>query len=320
MKNFLDEKPWYFALCVFGFILQPLLEWLVMYFFDEELVRSWLESSVTISSLIPWLLCILIFVVCTIVYIIQQVKRKQRVVSVDELSSLNSILLSTVNDNEYIESMQAFQYKIANGQSEKYIKLDYLAGVADERIEINTILQTYFYFTYPNYKKISIISNRYSRYINETDPIKKDDYRTEFLSAGNELCTYFLETLNNIENESDITEFHCDMYRVLAKLLPAISDQAIESFLEKDNIEISLIKRKKTGILGAIVINDLYIFRNQNSLSKSDRIYFAFQYNAQKNIVFLGSINTSCFVSDSFDSIEVYCKDIVNKICSTHTS
>lgn len=31
-----------------GFILQPILEWFVMYFFDEEAVKTWLAKSVLI--------------------------------------------------------------------------------------------------------------------------------------------------------------------------------------------------------------------------------------------------------------------------------
>ena len=40
MKKFLHEKPWYFALVAFGFILQPIGEQIVMYFFDEETVKA----------------------------------------------------------------------------------------------------------------------------------------------------------------------------------------------------------------------------------------------------------------------------------------
>ena len=39
MKKFLQEKPWYFATVVLGLILQPIIEWFVMYFFDEEAVK-----------------------------------------------------------------------------------------------------------------------------------------------------------------------------------------------------------------------------------------------------------------------------------------
>ena len=104
--------------------------------------------------------------------------------------------------------------------------------------------------------------------MNETDPARKDDYRTAFCDNGNALCVQILDVLNEIQSTDEIKEHHCDMYRVLAKVLPAISGHAIESFLQNSDVESALIRRKKTGILGAMIINDLYIFRNQNSLAR----------------------------------------------------
>lgn len=317
MKKFLQEKPWYFALAVLGLTAQPIFEWFVMYFFDEDAAKILLSKSVLVSDIIPWAFCAIIFFVCTIAYIIQQNRANSQMVSPDELNTLNKKLIAVVDENEHIESMQAFQHSVKNSEGRKYIKLSYLAGAANERIEINTILQTYFYFTYPIHKKIRNVSHRYNKYLIETDPIQKEVYWTEFADAGNELCNQLLDLLNDLRSVDDINELHCDMYRVLAKILPTISEEAIESFLQKRDIEETLIKRKKTGILGALVINDLYIFRNQTSITKSNRIYFAFPYNNEKNIVFLGSIDGGYF--DEISTIETYCKAIVSKVCSSHT-
>ena len=316
MKKFLQEKPWYFATVVLGLILQPIIEWFVMYFFDEEAVKKWLDRSVLISDIIPWALCAIIFFVCTVVYIVQQSRANSKIVSSDELNALNKTLITVVDENEHIESMQAFQHRVKNGEGRKYIKLNYLAGAANERIEINTVLQTYFYFSYPTHKKMRNVSSRYDKYLSETDPIQKESYKTEFLEAGNELCNQILDSLNAINSVAEIEELHCDMYRVLAKLLSTISGEAIESFLKNSKVEEALIKRKKTGILGALVINDLYIFRNQTSISKGNRIYFAFPYSVEKDIVFLGSTDGPYF--DEMSTVETYCKSIVSKVCS-HT-
>ena len=317
MKKFFQEKPWYFATVVLGFILQPVFEWFVMYFFDEEAVKAWLASSVLISDIIPWALCVIILFVCVVVYVVQQSRANSKIVSSDELTALNKTLMTVVDENEHIESMQAFQHRIKNGEGRKFIKLSYLAGVANERIEINTVLQTYFYFTYPTHKKMRNVSLRYDKYLSEADPIQKESYKTEFLEAGNELCNQLLDSLNAISSAAEIKELHCDMYRVLAKLLPTISGVAIESFLENSEVEEALIKRKKTGVLGALVINDLYIFRNQTSIAKGNRIYFAFPYSIEKDIVFLGSIDGAYF--DEMNAVEAYCKSIVSKICG-HTA
>lgn len=317
MKKFFQEKPWYFALVVFGRILEPIFEWFVMACFDEAAVEAWLDSSVLISDIIPWALYAIVFFVCTVVYVVQQSRANSKIVSSDELNALNKTLMTVVDENEHIESMQAFQHRVKNGEGLKYIKLSYLAGVANERIEINTVLQTYFYFTYPTHKKMRNVSSRYNKYLNEADPIQKESYKTEFLDAGNELCNQLLDSLNALNAVCEIKELHCDMYRVLAKLLPTISGEAIESFLQNGEVEEALIKRKKTGILGALVINDLYIFRNQTSIAKGNRIYFAFPYSTEKDIVLLGSIDGEYF--DEMSAVEAYCKSIVSKVCSSHT-
>lgn len=318
MKKFFQEKPWYFALVVLGWIIQPIFEQIVLFFVDDEVIDAWMNTPVLVSNIVPWGLCVIIFFVCTVVYIVQQSRAKSKAVSSDELDMLNKTLMAVVDENEHIESMQAFQHRVKNGEGLKYIKLSYLTGVANERIEINTVLQTYFYFTYPTHKKMRNVSSRYDKYLRETDSIQKETYKTEFLTAGNDLCNQLLNSLNTLDSASEIKEIHCDMYRVLAKLLPTISGEAIESFLQKNEVEEALIKRKKTGILGSLVINDLYIFRNQTSLAKGNRIYFAFPYSTEKNIVFLGSIDGEYF--DEMSTVESYCKSIVSKVCSSHTA
>lgn len=318
LNKFFQKKPWYFATVILGFIVQPILEWFVMFFFDEESAKNWLSQSILVSDIIPWIFCAIIFIVCTIVYIVQQVKANSKIISPNELAQLDETLTNVVDECEHVESMQAFQYRVKNDKSKKYIKLCYLTGAINERIEINTILQTYFYFTYPIYKKISNISSRYNKYLCEKDPIQKENYWIEFAESGNELCNQLMASLNKLNTVDEINEYHCEMYRVLAKLLPTVSKEAIESFLLKRDIEEALIKKKKTGILGALIINDLYIFRNQTSLTKRNRIYFAFPYNLEKDIVFLGSIDGEFF--DTMSTVESYCKLIVSKICKNQSA
>ena len=40
MKKFFQEKPWYFAIAVLGFILKPILEWFVMFFLTKTLQKN----------------------------------------------------------------------------------------------------------------------------------------------------------------------------------------------------------------------------------------------------------------------------------------
>ena len=301
-------------------IIEVITQWVVMYYFDESQATAVLEKTfsmtITVSQIIHGLF--ILFLVVNLVIKIYNLKKQKRVIDTkDQLQELNSVLDKLLNENEYIESAQAFEYKIKNDKHAKYIKLSFLTGFANERIEINTILQTYYYFSYSLYKKISHVSKLYSNIIYEKDSIRKEEAKTAFLESGMELCDQLLNTLNSLQSVDEIAEYHSEMYRVLSKILPTISGNAYEWLLKNRDIELALIKHKKTGILGAIILEDIYIFRNQNSITKSDRIYFTFPYS-KKNIVILASINASCFPSTQAETLANYCKEVVESIVN-HT-
>lgn len=133
------------------------------------------------------------------------------------------------------------------------------------------------------------------------------------MKEGTELCSHIKSQLEKIQSVNDIKEIHCDMYRILAKLLPTISGKAFETYLPNRQIEEALIKRKKNGVLGALVIDDLYVYRNQTSSTKNERVYFVFQHIInQKNIVLLGAIDGAFF--ETRDQAEDCCKSIVQTI------
>jgi len=311
MRKFLSEKPWYFAIVFLSFVITPIFERVMIYYFDEEKIDTILNTSFRIADVLPWSAAGVVFLVCLGVYIYQLRQRKAMDVSSNHMDYLNGVLKKIINEYEYVESIQAFQFWPKNDNKRKYIKLSYLTGIANEGIEINTILQTYYYFTYSMYKKITTVSGHYSNYISEKDPVRKENAQTAFLNSGKELCESLLNSLNKIQSIDEIGDFHCEMYRVLARLLTAISGKAIESFLNNQEVELALIKRKKSGILGAVILDDLYIFRNQNSLGKRERIYFTFPYDKKLKIILLAAINGSCFPSDQEGNIENYCKHVM---------
>lgn len=45
LKKFFQKEPWYFAFVALGFIMKPILEWFVMFYFDGELVENWLSKK-----------------------------------------------------------------------------------------------------------------------------------------------------------------------------------------------------------------------------------------------------------------------------------
>lgn len=176
MKKQSSIKPWYFFFTALSFVAKPILQWLVMHsFFDESAVEEWLKKSVSLSDIIPIAFFLIVLAICTCIYLFQKSKGKSEDVLPDERQALSSLLVDIMDKTPSVESMQAFQYVERNADGKKYYKLTYLAGSAIEGIEINTILQTYFYFPYALFKKMRRVSNLYSRYLSERDPILKDE-------------------------------------------------------------------------------------------------------------------------------------------------
>lgn len=310
------KKLWYFVFPIIVFVLEPIGEWMVMRYFDEVKVEAWLQKSFTLSQLLPWIALAIAFAVCAFVFIMKHHGEVKTVITPESLQNLASIMEQTVNEMEYIESIQAFQYSLKNDRDARYIKLSFLTGRADERIEINTILQTYYAFSYITYKKLKAVSMKYDTYkaALAKDPGKAEEAFDEFRSAGMELLEYMTSKLGEIDSVDKINKFHCEMYRASLCLLSAILKKPVETLLEKPEIEEALIRCKKTGIIGSIIFDDIFVFRNQTSLIKKGRIYFTFPYDHEKKIIMIGAINGSCLPHAQVDTISQYAEDVVNHI------
>jgi hypothetical protein len=98
-------------------------------------------------------------------------------------------------------------------------------------------------------------------------------------------------------------------------VLKVINEAPIERVLVNANVENKLITKKRTGLLGGIILKDIYIFKNQNSLTKK-RIYFTFPYNINKrsNTVLVVAMNNEYGEQEDMKDIEIICREIVNRM------
>lgn len=316
MKSEIYKKPWYFAVAAIAFVIKPIANWVVMQLFDEEIAKSFLEKSVPIFSIIPWAAFATVIIICLAKYVYQIKNRKSSPNETEraKIDVLREKMEKMVTENAEIEVIQVFDFSIKGGR-DRSIKLNYLIGAADEGIDINTILQTYFHFSFPVYRKVEKVSALYQRYLREKELSQKNIAYTEFLESGKLLCDMLLSELNSIHSPDEIGEYDCEKYRVLARLMPAIANMPIGSILTDEQVEMALIKRKKTGILGAILFDGVYVFRNQSSVVKKDRIYFSFRHTKMKNTVICASINGNGETLGD-DNIEEYCKTFIQHFCN----
>lgn len=317
MKDKIKTMPWYFLSVLIPYIISPIIDNMVSTYFGEEEIEMLLSKTITITikTIFPSLVGILILIICVGIYIYRLHTKLKKQLSADEIEQLQKNLTEYIDKNEYIESIQAYQFWKKNDSKSKYIKVCYLTGVADERIDINSIMQSYYYIPHSIYNRIKKISSLYDNSKRAKDPNESLQYKNDFKSAGTELSQIMLESLNQITTVDDIGEYHCEIYRSLLRIFSAVSEQSIVRVLKDSDIEEALIKKKKTGILGSIILNDLYIFRNKSSMSKLDRIYFTFPYDVKRGIVFLASMSPSCFTTNGDKDIESYCQQVISDIC-----
>ena len=312
MNNNALSKPWYFLSSIIPYFFSVILDKVISLYFPDSFIEKVLNYSVTLKIILPVLLCIAILGLCIWFYIKNLINSINEHLTPLEFEELNNSLNKLVSDYEYVESVQAYQYWYKNDNDSKYIKVSYLAGAADERIDINSIMQTYFYLPYSIAKKVRGISEQYDNYLRAVDPVEKYNYKVSYKKMGTDLCDLLLKSLNSIKTVNEIGKYHCELYQCLVRIFSLISDKPVEKMLKDDDVEEELIKRRKTGILGSIIIHDSYVFKNHSSITKSNRIYCAFPHN--KSTILLASLNGDLFDGENNTDILDYCKQIQNTI------
>ena len=198
---------------------------------------------------------------------------------------------SVLSQFEYVESIQIYEYKFMPIHKCEQIKIDFKTGIAKENIDINSVLQLYYNIPYSIFKKISVFKKFQTKYRSE----KHTEDRELANSAGKDLCSDIIESLNKLNSARDIGIFHYEMYRILSVIMPAIEEKSCNSFLSNEEIERQLAGGKRTGLIGPIILNDVYVFKNQNSNKKKDRLYMAFPLQKDDNTIVLVSLNNNYF-------------------------
>ena len=322
------KKLSWFLFCIFGKIADELIEHIwpdskFNAFLDKTIS---LQVSITIGEIIFYRLLFIPVIVFTIditnSYLIKRAIKKHNSYN----DSIKTLLDKTILENEYIDSMQAYKYKTKSVKEGKYIKISFLSGSADERIDINSILQAYYYIPHSISKKMDNFSNTYVLYNNDLNP----KYRDSLINDGIKICGEILSSLNNLNDVNNIGMYHFEMYRIYMRVASCLTDilsqheqstvsYAISKTLQNEEIQNYLETHKRTGILGSILLNGIYIFYNKNSKIKANRIYFTSLLDEKNKVIVLGSMPIDPFLDEESKTIEEkrideYCRNIIDNL------
>lgn len=318
MDKLFRKTPFYALFVIIVFALEGIGQWFFGQLINEVEVIKVLNNSIEVK--IKYIIVIIVIIVALITGYVNYYRDKEyRDFSKDEIKLIRDSLSAQLEDSEYTEGFQIFSYKWGTFDHKLYVKFNFLDGVTKENIETNAVLQTYFRFQMQLGKKIKNCSEYYRMYLSETNSFLKQEKHNIFMEEGRKICDHILRQLNAINSQAEITDMHSDMYQVLIKILSKISDQAIETCLQNKEIEHAIMNRKKTGILSAAILNDIYIYRNCSSVSKNGRIYYVFPLTStkqKKGIIILGIIDGDLFSSEETLALEDYCKKTAEKICA----
>lgn len=215
-------------------------------------------------------------------------------------------------DFKYVDSLQLYKYNNFNDKYGSHIQCNFIGGVAKQGYEINAIQQTYFDFPHKLYKKIDKIAEAYRIYKNE------EEQRKSLLKKGlkekiEDVMSDITKELGNLNPADEISEEAYSIYRMYNCYL-GLPDFNLDLDLStiNENLKNALNTEKRNNILGAMLLDDLYIFRNENSLNKKNRLYFSFPFLTKKHIIVVGTLNLD-IMGENVDIVKV-CESISKKI------
>ncbi|MBI9013077.1 MAG: hypothetical protein JEZ08_12665 [Clostridiales bacterium] len=210
---------------------------------------------------------------------------------------LSKIFSTFVYAESKVQSVQMYRYSINYTDSEAIIKLNYVTGTSDEFVNINSMAQCYHHISK---KMILEFSDNILPILNSSEQCDIDD----MISSVTKFIKTYSKSLNTkkIENfnEEDANKYAL-MYLTLEKLYSTVDKDLRIQLLEKPTREKKL-NEFKTGLLRAIFLNDLYLFKYHNSgngsKKKTDRFYITLPlvYNNSEHIIsisFDGEITSS---------------------------
>lgn len=205
-----------------------------------------------------------------------------------------------VDNSMIIESAQLYSYSILNHQKNKIrIKLNSVAGYVQEEVVINNILQTYYELEKDDYKKVRFIVELWKQLTSVNSNALSWEQITlkseAFIQNSTELFSKIKDKLRKINSQVELLEgdgeINYNNYRVLTVLyqlmnstdslniLPALLIEKDDSDVKRSQIEWlenELYKGKRTGLLGSILLEDVFMFRHVGTSSKHGRLYIAF--------------------------------------------
>lgn len=257
-----------------------------------------------------------------------------------------------VHANFEIDSCQLFTYTFSRINDQVRISVHYVTGYANEGVESNAMLQSYFEFPYAIYEQFSTIIQLWKSLQTVESPADlaiSDRLFTDIVA----LTTLIKNQLKTIDDLKGISSIHCIQYRLLLMLIALLkhysyvrelkvagipstnavlscdlltftgqvlsSDVSTQNVKKVQQIEECLERQKRTGILGCILLQDTFGFLNGSTTGKNGRVYIGFPLNMfDKDMIVMLSMPSATFDGESskYHIIERVKEDFIERVSS----
>lgn len=194
------------------------------------------------------------------------------------------ILKEFVDKNIIVDSAQI--YRITKNREHKriVITLNYEKGYCKANFDINSLLQTRFILNYGVYIKFRReVWRRWRRLQNENlKSWEKAELYNHISKNAKELVDVICERFDKLNNIGIVEENDFSYYRLLSILVLMLlgKDGMIEyeNVIGDNKINRYLRRGKRTGVLGAILLEDVFIFTHKGESRKNGRMYVSFYF------------------------------------------
>lgn len=203
-----------------------------------------------------------------------------------EAKAISYIKAKINKSHPCIESIQLYRYSISETGGTVDYDLEYIDGARRDKVEINALIGLNLHLNKETVAEVKAIMSLYNDYMNPETKEQIDTYRQLLIVAIDKGTQRIMKKLESIQDVKDVKSTDCSLARVLMVYCSILASLDKETTFVGfgDNalginkeIEHALFTYKRTGVLGAILLQDYpYAFYYNRNGDKTGRIYCSF--------------------------------------------
>ena len=265
-------------------ILLPIITSLVAGYVSEPF-RVWCRDTIVIKKCCYIVLGIVLVATAILSYFFckQKLEHKKDVEKKQSsyFEGIESKFKEIVDDIDYLQSMQLYQYRLSAHGKEENIIINYVCGYSDVNISINAIQQDYYSIPRELFRRYNEAAQKYNIWLTQQG-IQAQSIFHQYKEIGNKISNDLEYTLLK---EKSTDEEKCTLYRLLRAQKSNLTESKLIDFvLDKSyhEYERDLLSYKRTGLLPSVFFEDTRFFRNVSNSSKNGRIYMTCRWHSKK--------------------------------------